>query len=313
MAESKTSKPSRSTPPKATPRKAVTVDRKEGPKRRNKKTPRRAAKGTASDSERPPRRPYWSGTIAFGLVTLPVDLYSATKPAGVSLRMIDDDGTRLQRRYYCPRHEVVLDSDDIVRGYPVGDDAFVVVEDDELDALDPERSQEIDLTRFVPEHDIDPSYVDNAYVLAPGQGAVRAYRLLARSLEEADRAGVATMVMRGRQYVVALTAQGGILRLSTLRFHDELRTPEQIGLPGLASAHVNTIKAMETAIAHLEKDEISTAELEDPSSGRLLKLVARKLKRDEDVFQAATAASEDEDDDDAIEIMTLLKRSLAEA
>lgn len=112
-----------------------------------------------------------------------------------------------------------------MRGYEVEKDRFILVDDEELVALAPEKSQEIDLKRFVELSEIDPVYFERAYFLAPDRDAVKAYRLLARTMEEAGRAGIATFVMRGKEYLVAIIAEQGFLRAETLRFHDELRIP----------------------------------------------------------------------------------------
>src|SRR5690606_32223653 len=117
------------------------------------------------------RRPVWSGTLSFGLVTLPVELYPTTRSSRASLRMVDEDGTPLKRRYFSQKKGELLEPGDIVRGYPIGDDEYVIVEDEELEALDPERSRVIDLESFVPLADIDPGYLESSYVLVPDPDA----------------------------------------------------------------------------------------------------------------------------------------------
>jgi DNA end-binding protein Ku len=128
-------------------------------------------------------RPFWSGTITFGLVSLPVSLFVATRSKKVSLRMIDDEGKLLARRYFCPKQERALEPEEIVRGYAVEKDKFVAVKDDELDAIAPQKPQEIDLRRFVPVDAIDPMYFERAYFLTLGKGATKPYRLLAKSMK----------------------------------------------------------------------------------------------------------------------------------
>ncbi len=266
-------------------------------------------------AERAPRgRPVWSGTLAFGLVTLPVELYPTTRTGGVSLRMIAPDGTPLSRRYYCEADGELLTSDEIVRGYPVGDDEYVMVEDEELEALDPDRSRVIDLDVFVPRGDLDPSYVENTYVLVPGEDAVGAYRLLVASMGDEDRAGIATFVMRGRSYVLAIVSLGGTLRGMTLRYHDEVRSPEDVGLPELDTAVVDDVKAIENAAKALYADALDAAELEDERSRRIQALVKRRLDSGEGVFDAADEEEPpDEEDYVAVDVMQLLRDSLGKA
>ena len=192
------------------------------------------------DTQRP--RSFWSGTIAFGLVSIPVSLYVASRSGGISLRMVDEDGTPLRRRYFCSKDGEPLEADDIVRGYEVEKDRFVIVKDEELEALAPEKSREIDLKRFVPLAQIDPIWFERGYFLAPDKGAMKAYRLLANTMEQEGRAGIATFVMRGKEYLVAIIGQQGLLRAETLRFHDELRTPDDVGLPTLDKADAKRIR-----------------------------------------------------------------------
>lgn len=118
--------------------------------------------------------------------------------------MVDAEGTPLARRYYCEKEARILTGSELIRGYEVERDDYVLVEDDELEALAPEKSQDIDLERFVGLDEIAPIYFERAYFLTPEGGATRAYRLLAGSMESASRAGIATFVMRGKQYLVAI-------------------------------------------------------------------------------------------------------------
>ena len=266
------------------------------------------------DERRSPPRGLWTGTLAFGLVSVPVHLFAANRSNRVSLRMVDEEGTPLQRLYYCPKDDVPLDADEIVRGYEVDDDRFVVVEDEELEALAPEKSQEIELERFVELDAIDPVYFERAYFLAPGSGGVRAYRLLTRAMEEAGRVGVATFVMRGREYLVAILADGGFLRAETLRFHDEIRTPEAVGLSDLEDPSDDRVDAMESDARSVFADTLDRGALSDPSTDRLHDLVDRKLEAGEDVVTAPESIAPSTDESDQIvDLMKVLKQSLRES
>ena len=258
-------------------------------------------------------RGFWSGTIAFGLVSVPVSLFVATRSSRISLRMVDESGTPLRRVYFCSSEEKPLDSDDIVRGYEVEKDRFVVVEDDELDAIAPEKSQEINLERFVELADIDPVYFERAYFLAPGRGGARPYRLLARAMEDCGRAGIATFVMRGKEYLVAIISEQGLLRAETLRFHDELRTPGSVGLAELGDPERSRVKGFEKAIRKLHADELDREALSDRHTQRLEQVVRRKLERGEDVVQAAEGLEPSEQESaEVIDLMEVLKRSVEE-
>ena len=256
-------------------------------------------------------RPFWSGTIAFGLVSLPVSLFPANRGRQLSLKMVDADGTPLARRYFSEKTGKPLGPEDIVRGYKVDEDQYVLVDDEELEALAPEKSREIDLRRFVELADIDPMYFERAYFLVPDEGANKAYRLLARSMEDEGRAGIATFVMRGKEYLCAIIAEKGILRVETLRFHDELRTPEDIGLPVPGAPPKSAVKAMQQAIrAHAAK-AFKPDELQDEASERLLAYVKKKLKSGKDVIQAPDEVAEElGEESNVVDLMQVLKERL---
>src|SRR4029450_12010801 len=130
----------------------------------------------------------WSGTVTFGLVSIPVALMPANRPGGPRFRMIAADGTLLARRWVCSQEDIPLTDDDIVRGYEVRDGRWVVVTDEELEALEPKKSHDIELQEFVSCDDIDPLYFERAYYLVPTGGSTKAYALLARIMEDSSRA-----------------------------------------------------------------------------------------------------------------------------
>lgn len=282
------------------------------PKRKDDNVRQSEAINTAADDtdeDNGGARSFWSGTIAFGLVSLPVSLYTANRPRPVSLRMLDEDGTPLSRRFFCSRDDEVLSGDELVRGFEVEKGEYIEVTDEDLEALAPEKSREIDLRRFVPLKDIDPMYFERAYFLIPEEGASKAYRLLARSMENMGRAGIATFIMRGKEYLIAILAEKGVLRAETLRFHDELRTPADIGLPEIAEAPAAQVKAMLTTVEALAAMELNRDELVDEQSRQLLALIDRKLQADEDVLHAPEVPAM-ESGADVIDLMEVLKRSL---
>jgi DNA end-binding protein Ku len=261
------------------------------------------------DGDPPVTRSFWSGTITFGLVSIPVALYAANRSNRVSMRMVSPDGTPLSRRYFTSRDDRALEPDEIVRGYEVEKDRFVIADDEELERLAPERTRDIDLRQFVQASEIDPMYFERAYYLTPAGQSTKAYRLLARVMEETGRAGIATFVMRTKEYLVAIMAENGILRAETLRFADELRSPADVGLPEAADAPETAVKRMEREIGRRAADRLDPGELEDRSSERMMKVVRRKLRAGEDVVHPAP--SEDgEGSADIIDLMEILKRRL---
>ncbi|HEX6908941.1 MAG TPA: Ku protein [Longimicrobium sp.] len=263
----------------------------------------------AFEEQDPVTRSFWSGTITFGLVSVPVALYAANRSQRISLRMVSPEGTPLSRRYFTSKDDRELGADDIVRGYEIEKDRFVVVDDEELERLAPERTRDIDLRQFVKLSEIDPMYFERAYYLTPAGQSTKAYRLLARVMEETGRAGIATFVMRAREYLVAVLAENGILRAETLRFADELRTPETVGLPEPAKVSPAQVKRVDQAIGRLLEDSLPGSELEDRSADRLMRVIRKKLRAGEDVVHNAEAAAEGADDR-VIDLMEILKRRL---
>jgi DNA end-binding protein Ku len=255
-------------------------------------------------------RGLWTGTLSFGLVTIPVQLYSATHSTRRSLRMLSPEGVPLARRYLTEEGKA-LENDELVRGYELEDGHFVLIEDDELERLLPDQSRDIDLSRFVPANSIPPLYFERAYILSPGEGGSSAYRLLAATMERLEKAGIATFVMRERQYVVAITAHKGVLWAETLRFQDELRSKDSLGLSTHAPSAA-ALREMRGALKGLKKASVSAQALEDSYWQRVEKLAAKKKAAHRDVVEA-TSASPEESTAEVIDLMEVLKKSLAKS
>lgn len=257
-------------------------------------------------------RPFWSGTITFGLVSIPVALFAASRPRqGVGLRMVaGDDGTPLQRRYVCSKDEKPLDWDDIVRGYEIEKGKFVVVTDDELEAIEPRKSRDIDLRLFVDRSEIDPKFFERGYFLTPAGGSNKAYRLLADVMERTGRAGMATFVMRSKEYVIAILAENGILRAETLRFADEVRTPDDVGLPDPKKPKPAEVRKFEAAIQARTK-KVDFHEFLDDYEKKIEDLAKRKQKKHVDVIRVSEPETEtDAGGGEVVDLLEVLSRSL---
>ncbi|MFH8484217.1 non-homologous end joining protein Ku [Streptomyces longisporoflavus] len=180
-------------------------------------------------------RPVWSGTVTFGLVSLPVQMYTATDSHTVRFHQLQrgtSDRVRNKRVNERTGEEVPLD--EIVKAYDAGDE-YVVIEPDELEDIAPGRSKALEIEGFVDLKDVEPIFFDKTYYLGPrSKEYTKVYALLEKALSEADRAGIATFVMRNHQYLVAVKAEDGLLTLHTLHWSDEIRDPRQEidNLPG---------------------------------------------------------------------------------
>jgi DNA end-binding protein Ku len=262
----------------------------------------------------PAPRAFWSGTLTFGLVSVPVDLFPAVRARRVALRTLGPDDQPLVRRYFCSADGEALTNDDIVRGYENDDGSFTVVADEELEALAPRKSRDIDLRRFVKREEIPRQLLGRPYVLAPAGESTKAYHLLAETMQRAGKAGIATFVMRGKEYLAAIFAEGGTLRAVTMRFAAELRTPDEVGLPSVARAPADRRQEMERALAELTEDELDLKLLEDEYADALLELAEAKRDAGRDVVEIEEAPAEDDEDSaDVIDIMAVLKERMGGA
>ncbi|MFO7178726.1 MAG: Ku protein [Pseudomonadota bacterium] len=276
----------------------------------------RDANDDALELDVPPAgaRSFWSGTLTFGLVSIPVNLHSAYRAVRKPLRMLSPEGRPLARRYYCPNHARCVPNEEITRGYEVAPGQFVVVTDEELESIEPKKSREIELRLFVDRHAISPLFFERAYVLAPAKETVRAYQLLAHTLERTGKTGVATFVMRGKEHLAAVVAEDGLLLAETLRFFDEVRTPHDIGLPEHEPADPKALARIRHAIREKTLPTLDLEALRDREWGRLLALARKKQEAGRDVLTVAEAAREPESPvADIVDIMAALKRSLAES
>lgn len=252
---------------------------------------------------------FWSGIIAFGLVSLPVSLLPAHSGT-ITLKMVDAKGMPLKRRFFCEEDNRPLERDDVVRSYEIEKYHYVIVEDEELEALEPKKSREIDLKRFVPLSSINPVYFERAYFLVPDGDTAKAYRLLAKSMEDEQKAGIATFVMHGKDYLVAIIAEGGILRAETLRFHAELRTPEQVGLPSRQAADKKRVEQMRAAIKKLTHKHFDRELLSDQQTRELKQRIEAKLKSGADVLKAPEEPEPAEAASNVTDLMQVLKERL---
>lgn len=240
---------------------------------------------------------------------MPVNLFPANRSNRAPLRMLGPDGEPLSRKYYSEKTERDLDADEIVRGYEIDKGKYVVVTDEELDRLAPEKSRDIDLKTFVPEESIPPVHFDRGYFLTPAPGSEKAYKLLAETMEKGGKAGVATFVMRGKEYLVAIFAEHGILRAETMRFPDELRSPADVGLPKKKpKVPAATVHKFEKLISGKSKKQMSPARLKDEQTEQLLKLVKKKSAQRKNVVKVE---SEEREPAKVIDLVAVLKKSLA--
>lgn len=238
-------------------------------------------------------RAIWSGAISFGLVNVPIKLYSATSPKTVRFHQLHaKDGVRIQQKRFCPADGEEVPYEEIVKGFEIAPDRYVIVRQEELDALDPRHTKTVDIEAFVQLSEIDPVYYDSAYHVAPASGGAKAYALLLSAMEDAGKVAIGRFVMRTRQQICALRPANGVLMLSTMLFGDEVHAPERLDeLEALGEVEAND---REVAMAGQLIESLSTpfdpAAFRDEYRERVLELIERKAAGEEVAVQPAAAA-----------------------
>ena len=248
-----------------------------------------------------------SGTISFGLVTIPVRLYTAASSANVSFNLLHAKcGSRIKQQTFCPVCNEVVDRASLVRGYEFSKDQYVRVADEELKSLEGEVSKVIDIAEFVPLESVDPIYYEKTYYLGPDKGGDKAYRLLADAMEKQGRVALAKFVMRGKESLVLIRpAQGGLM-LHTMYFADEVRDFGEIDRGQSAKIKPGELELAQQLIDGLSNDEFNPEQYQDEYRQRVLDLVNQKIEGKE-----VTAVGPQVQRAQVIDLMDALKESLA--
>jgi DNA end-binding protein Ku len=251
--------------------------------------------------------------VSFGLVNIPVNLYSAARPRQNAMKLVDKEGHALGRRYQSAADGEEASNEELIRGFETESGELVIITDAEFEAVAPEMSRDIELRMFVPRQSIPALYYLKPYYLAPEGRAAKAYHLLVEVMQRTGQAGIGSFVMRGHEYLVALIAEDGVLRAETLRYADEVRTPEEIGLPARSPAPARQINAFTERIDALTREELDLSEFEDVQAQALRALAESKHKKNQDVVRQ-TGLEEEADSESSgkvIDLMEVLRKSLS--
>jgi DNA end-binding protein Ku len=188
-------------------------------------------------------RAIWSGAISFGLVNIPVKLYSAVSKKTVRFHQIDaESGQRIRQQRVNPGSGEEIPYEQIVKGYEISPDRYVTITPEELESLEPQKTRTIDIEEFVDLEQIDPIYYDHPYYLAPDKGAAKAYKLLLEAMREADKVAIARVVIRSKENLVALRSYDGAITMETMLFPDEVVQPDSIEELAAVGDDVKTTK-----------------------------------------------------------------------
>lgn len=250
-------------------------------------------------------RPIWKGHLTFGLVTIPVKLYTATEGKDIRFRLLHTTCmTPIQNKRFCPSHEQIVEWNDVVRGYEYAKGKFVPLADEELETVPLETAGTVSVTSFVSLSEIDPIYYEKSYYLAPDEGGQKAFRLLHDTLEEATKIAVGKVVIKEKEHLVTVRPHDGALVMSTLFYADEVRAVDEIPeLPIETKVHPNEKKMAMQLIEGLA-GSFSAAEYRDEYRDALQKVIQAKVEGE--AVEAAPARKAEK----VVDLMEALRRSL---
>jgi len=246
-------------------------------------------------------------TVSFGMVSIPVKLYSATQAqASISFNLLHAGcGSRLKQQYLCAREGVVVERTDMVKGYEFSKDQYVTFTPEELKELEEKGTQTIDISEFVPAESIDPIYYDKAYFLGPDKGGAKPYALLAESMRQTGKTAVGRYAARGKQYIVQLRAVPGGLVMQQLLYAPEVRTIDEVDIE-TAPVKDSELALAKQLIAQISSDTFDPAAYKDDVRERIETLIEKKMQGE----QIAISPSAPETGAQVIDLMEALRASL---
>ena len=255
-------------------------------------------------------RSIWGGAISFGLVNVPVKLFTAVRKKDVRFHQLHrSDGARINQKRVCSADGEEVAYEDIVKGYEIAKEQYVVIEPEELEALDPESTHTIDIEDFVQLDEIDPLFFDSSYYVVPDNRGEKAYRLLLEAMRDANKVGIARIVMRTKQYLVAIRPVGDALVMSTMNFADEVVPQDELeGLPGPAASVSDRELTMASQLIASLSNDFDPSKYEDTHREKVLELIEQKAEGREVVAPPAAKAATP-----VVDLMAALEASLAAA
>ena len=254
-------------------------------------------------------RPIWKGAISFGLISIPVRLYSAVESKTLKFHLMhEEDGGRIKYKRECAKCGKEVSWDDIIKGYEYSKDHYVTFTDEEMEALDVDSIKAIDVVSFVPLEDIDPIYFDKTYYVIPEASGIKAYKLLSEALEAEGQVGVAKIALRDKEHLSTIRLKDDVFVLETMHWPDEIRVPEFEELSKRVEVRDQEVKMARQLIQQLS-DDFKPDEFEDEYRVRLQQLAEQKVEG-----QEVTVAQEPEAEPaPVVDIMEALKASVSEA
>lgn len=254
-------------------------------------------------------RPIWKGAITFGLVSIPIQLEMAVHDKTINFHMMSDDGTcRLRRKLYCPDTGKEFDFSQTARGVEIAKGEYVLLDENEIKRLKPERGHTIEITQFINQDEIDPIYFDRVYYVVPTEGSIKPYKLLFDAMTHRKRIAVARFVMRERQYICAIRPVADGLALHTMHYVDEVHSPED-AMPSALSRAKSGAKELEIAQELVDSmtQKLDLSGFRDEYREQLEKLIERR-KHGQKMVEVADLP--DSAPPKTVNLMDALRRSL---
>jgi DNA end-binding protein Ku len=253
----------------------------------------------------------WSGTISFVMVSIPVDIVSAARPGKVSFHLMHkEDNSPIRVRMFCPHENKVVGPEHIVDGYQIGEERYVTINEEEYRALEPQRSQTIEISSFTDLDSINPLYVYKSYYVLPRKGGAKAYQLLLDVLKDTRKAGIARLVLKSREHLVAVRPHSRVLGLMFLHFPEEIRDPEEI-VPSNIKAEQQKVKLLTATLNGLKAD-YRPETFEDTRFQKVMSFIEKKAKQ-QGTVTVEQPAEEEETETESFGLVAALEESLAKA
>ncbi len=250
-------------------------------------------------------RPIGTATISFGLVAIPVRLFTTSESGNsISFNWLHGCGSRVKQQYFCPKDERVVQRDELIKGYEFAKGQYVTFTGDELKALDAVATNSIELTEFVPAKAVDPLLFEKSYYIGPDKGGERAYKLLSEAMVQSGLMGIASYSARGKQYVVAVRPFQNGLIVHQLRYKDEVKEWAEVPIPDLPELKPTELALAQQLIAQITHETFDPNRYEDDVKKRMLELIQKKVDGQE--ITAAPEAPQGK----IIDLMEALKASL---
>jgi DNA end-binding protein Ku len=251
-------------------------------------------------------RPLRNATVSFGLVSIPVRFYTATKSEDIHFHLLHETcGTRVNRKWWCPKHEKIVSSDELIRGYEISKGKYVTFTDDEMEALETDDHRAIDIVEFVDLSEVDPVFYEKSYFLGPGPGGGKTYNLLSAAMKKQNKVGVARWVAAGKEHLVVLRPFEKGLILHTMYYADEVRDFAAIEVEH-APVREKEVQLAEMLINELTEGKFNPMQFKDEYRQRVLARIRAKAQGKPIVSEE----KEEEKGGQVIDIMEALRRSL---